>query len=234
MHQVLDTWQPGEWRRASDGVIKAVGAACGDASSETRALGRACHAVLTATAPAAAASVMAALPPAVRNQLSAMGQGDSLPRSGTSAMGVTKRGTTPSQRPPMQRTPSMSQPAGFSAASLRSQPQTPAPQRVSSARRQPPRPPTHETPSASRIASSGDQNEAATPGWRPMRQLNTTGRRVTDSEMSLANRRQSAIAAPQRIRADAVSSVGDQPRRPAAAEQEGMMTAPSHVSAFRL
>lgn len=187
---------------------------------------------------------MAALPPAVRNQLSAMGQGDSLPqsslpRSGSGGMGTTKRGTAPSQRPPTQRTPAVPQPVGFSAAPLRSQPHTPAPARMLSARGQPPRPPTHATPSASRNTNSAAQFEAATPGWRQMRQLyttgrqpNTTGRRATDSGASLGDRRRSAVTAPQRIHANTAPAVRDTPRRSTAAEQEGIMAAALHVSAF--
>lgn len=39
--QVLEEWQPAEWRRAMQPVARGVAAACGDSAADTRALGRA-------------------------------------------------------------------------------------------------------------------------------------------------------------------------------------------------
>ena len=67
--QVLEEWQPQEWRRALQPVARGVAAACGDSAAATRTLGRAMYAALVARAPDAASTALDAMTPTAQRQL---------------------------------------------------------------------------------------------------------------------------------------------------------------------
>jgi hypothetical protein len=67
--QVLEAWQPSEWRRALQPVARGVAAACGDSAAATRTLGRAMYAALVARAPDAASTALDAMTPTAQRQL---------------------------------------------------------------------------------------------------------------------------------------------------------------------
>jgi hypothetical protein len=98
--QVLEEWQPSEWRRALQPVARGVAAACSDSAAATRTLGRAMYAALVARAPDAASAALDAMTPTAQRQLfAAATAAPPAPSRGLGGRPASQHSSRPRSRP---------------------------------------------------------------------------------------------------------------------------------------
>lgn len=98
--QVLEEWQPSEWRRALQPVARGVAAACGDSAAATRTLGRAMYAALATRAPETASTALDAMTPTAQRQLfAATTAAPPAPSRGLGSRPTSQHGSRPCSQP---------------------------------------------------------------------------------------------------------------------------------------